>query len=202
MDKKYLLIPLVILVGVIVFSLNQNRSHNIFIDLAPDGAEIVLDNKGVIKGGGHRLPIGDHIITAKLDGFSEYTKKFSIADNEVTRLDVLLNPVSEEGYEYLRKHPQEQLHRESLGGKAFNQKAGSLAKNNPIIRELPFIDLLYRIDYGKSQRYPNNPSRAAIYITLYNADAQNSALDWIRFKGYDPEKLEIIYSVVDSSPGE
>lgn len=63
----------------------------------------------------------------------------------------------------------------------------------PLVSELPFIDLTWRVDAVPSQKYPNNPNVIALSVKYWSTQGKQDALDWIRFKGYDTDKIEIIY---------
>jgi hypothetical protein len=110
-----------------------------------------------------------------------------------TTVTVTLTPSNEEGAEWLKTHPKEALKRESIGGTSYNSDSEQALKKTPLISSLPFIDQLYRVDYGLSKKTPDDPTATAIYIKYYTEEGKTQALDWIRFKGYNPSSLEIIY---------
>lgn len=205
MKKKYvfLLIPVAVILLLMVLLVKESADkENLILNVAPESAIVTLDNNRFIRPGNHVLPEGKHTVAARKEGFGTVTKSFTISNDKTMTVDLLLNPNSEVGYDFLRKNEGEQLQRETLGGKAFDQKSSEAGNKNPLIYELPFIDQFYRIDYGASQKHPNDPTATAIYITLYNLSAREDALAWIRFKGYDPNKLEVIYVAHESSEVE
>ena len=86
---------------------------------------------------------------------------------------------------------------ESISSQNSDQIAAQIVKKTPVVSSLPYSDEKtgFSIDYGQSKRYPNDPTSVAILITLDGGEtAKAGALDWIRFTGYDPSKLEIIYT--------
>jgi hypothetical protein len=199
MRRKYLPLLLIPALLLLLLLVRSSTSHdNLILDVAPGAAKIVLDGDRSITSGSHSLSVGKHTIRASQAGFAAVEKAFSVSKGKVVTLDIVLNPNSEIGYAYLRNNPKEQLRRESLGGRSFDNESTKAGQKNPLIYELPFIDQLYRIDYGSSREHPGDPTATAIYITLYRTGAREDALDWIRFKGYDPSKLEIIYIVGES----
>lgn len=165
---------------------------NLVLDVAPYSAKVLLNGK-TISIGSHYLKPGNYTVVASMEGFSTASQTFNISKGKAARIGLLLNPTSQVGYDYLSNHPKEQLHREALGGSNFSRQESSASRKTPLINELPFIDQYYKIDYGKSRQHPTNSSATAIYITLYGPNGKDQALEWIRFKGYDPNKLEIIY---------
>jgi hypothetical protein len=166
---------------------------NVQLDYAPDGAKAVLDGVTVVHNGKFRVNPGQHTISITLGGFTDATEKFTVPASGTKSLALLLNPNSVEGYMYLGNHPSEEAHREKLGGQKFSELGTKTSDKLPLVKDLPFIDQLYRIDYGPSKVHPDDQSAVAIYITYYSDTGKQQALQWIKFKGYDPSALEIIY---------
>lgn len=191
MKKRYIIGISLAIIGLAIFILTRPKD-NLVINVAPSSAEVIIDGKPY-SSGGKRLEPGKYTITAKKDGFTSPSKTVTVSDDKLIEVDLLLNPVTAEAYGYLRDNPDEQLEREALGGKLVDIRSDEASKKTPLINELPFIDLMYRIDYGPSHKNRQDTAASAIYITLYDESARSQALDWIRYKGYDPEKLEIIY---------
>lgn len=76
----------------------------------------------------------------------------------------------------------------------FNKDSQEATKAYPIITDLPQdISPIFRIDYGVSKRYPNDPTKIALYISYDNVADKISALDYIYRMGYDPSDYEIIF---------
>jgi len=94
---------------------------------------------------------------------------------------------------WYQTHPGDQQLSQVIGGKNFDLAAKRQSQKNPLIKSLPFVDQLYRVDYGQSQKHTSDPDAVGIYITYYSQAGKQQALDWIKFKGFDPSKLEIIY---------
>ena len=68
----------------------------------------------------------------------------------------------------------------------------------PLVNELPFIDQMWRIDAGVSQKR-QGPNTTALYVKYWSDQGKQSAQDWLRFKGYDPDKMDIEYIKAASS---
>lgn len=196
--NKRLLVTILIASGIVVLLVAISvgvlkKTSNVVLEIAPDGATVLLDGEKKLRAGKLFISPGKHTLRASLDGFTEVAKTVVVTQDKVVKVTLLLDPNSKAGYDYLEEHPSEELHREALGGRQFSSQTNSLARANPIITSLPFIDRLYRIDYGTSKKSPNNPAALAIYITFYDDAAKQDALDWIQFKGIDPATLEIIF---------
>lgn len=169
------------------------KKPNLSLVVAPSVAKIVIDgNKTVKQGNLYMLP-GHHKLVASMDGFASRSLDFDVVANKLITETIVLVPNSQVGVDWLINHQSEELRREGLGGAKFDSTVSSAVKTLPVIKELPFIDQLYRIDYGKSKAHPDDPNAIAIYITYYSDAGKQQALDWLKFKGYDPSKLELIY---------
>jgi hypothetical protein len=81
---------------------------------------------------------------------------------------------------------------EYVGGQEQKQAVEELFAVAPITKDLPYRDLLFSIDYGKSQTRDN---AIVIYITTETEANQFIALDWITKKGYNPADYEIVYEI-------
>lgn len=185
-------ILVVITVGLALVFPSSNSNPNVFIEIAPTDSSVFIDGKKV-SGVKFNVKSGKHLIKAAFKGFGDNQQVFSVTGSEKTKLIVLLNPNSPDGAEYLRKYPDQQYKREALGGKLSAAVSKNIADATPITSSLPFIDLLFRIDYGPSLKYPKDNLASTIYITYYSPEAIVAAQNWIRFKGYDPNQLEIKY---------
>ena len=185
-------------IGVLAF-LTISREKNVsYIDLVvvPSGSSVKLDGKGV-KSGLLAVAPGNHKIIVSRPGFSTQTENISLELKEQRFVGIGLLPNSPETRSWYRDHPDEQLILESISSRSFDQFSEDIVKKVPLVAELPFIDQLYRIDYGASRQQPSNPSAVAIYVKYYSQSGKQQAIDWIKFKGYDPANLEIIYEKAD-----
>ena len=198
-QKRILLFFLVILASsTAVFLYNSVRGEkNIsFIKLVvvPSGSTAKLDGEGV-KAGTLKLKPGNHTVIVAKKGFTTQVQKFNLQTEETRFVGIALISNSADTRDWYRDHPEDQRLLESISSQTFDQYSKEIAKKTPLVNDLPLIDRLFRIDYGQSQQYPNDPSAIAIYITYYSQEGKQQALDWIKFKGYDPTKLEIIYKI-------
>jgi hypothetical protein len=158
----------------------------------------MIDDKNVrVKNSGIFVVPGKHTIVVSQAGFTTYRSTIDKKDSPL-EITVVLDPVSEDGFDFMKKHPSEQRLRESLVGSQAAETGKSIAEKNPIISLLPYIDQYFRIDYGQSVKNPSDSTAVAIYITPLAPDGKERALALLRLKGYDPNTLEIIYR--DSSP--
>lgn len=192
-------LPAGVLLAVWLYAVVVHKTPNVDVITAPDAAMLTIDGQPTSKTKLFYLKPGKHTITASMDGFTSDSQTVQVGNSGVTKVSLLLNPNSTAGYDYLQANPAEELQREAMGGQKFLQQNNAITSRVPLISSLPFIDQEFRVDYGVSLQHPNDPTAVAIYITYYSEAAKQQALSWIRFKGYDPSKLEIVY--VNKIPG-
>lgn len=192
------LVFVLILLGLIFFGLsNKKPKTGINLLVVPSDAIGLVNGTVIVRGGLSSLPPGQHSITVTRRGFADKNQSFVVKNNSITKVIFILEPNSQEGYDWLNSHPEEVLRAEGLSGEIFDQESRDSREKNPLIEYLPFVDLEFRIDYGASIKNPDDPSATAIYIKYSSENGKAEALEWISFKGFDPEKLEIIYGQID-----
>ena len=64
----------------------------------------------------------------------------------------------------------------------------------PITNVLPIdVSPQYKIEYGRSKKYPNDYSKGAIHIRSASTRDKNDAVEMIYDAGYDPSDYELIF---------
>lgn len=178
-------------VGLVSVSVLQKKP-NLVIEIAPNGALITVDGKKISKTTLFIAP-GKHSLVARLDGFAGNEQTFTTETGKTTNLIVLLDPNTPAGEKYLRENPREQFNREALGGKLSAQLSTATTAKNPILASLPFIDRLFRVDYGASVKNPKDPLAVALFVTFYSEQGKQEALEWLQFKGVDTTTAEVLF---------
>ena len=197
---KWFILGTAVIVGFCVwFFVANSRANNnasfISLSVAPSSSSAKLDNKGV-KSGKINVKPGKHTIIVSKKGFSTQINTVDLKTKETKYVGIALLPNSPETKNWYKEHPDDQLLLESISSNSFDQYTKNAVEKNPLIKDLPLIDRFYRVDYGQSLQHPDDPSAMGIYIKYYSQDGKQQALDWIKFKGYDPSQLEIIFQDV------
>ena len=191
---------------IVVFVLglqSRDKTANIEIQSAvPNDAKVTIDGNGVGSNSKNGVTPGKHTVVAKRDGFEDKTQEVEVKQGETKVIRLLMKPNSQVGYEWMRAHPDLAVEYEAMVGQQFAQQSQKTTDANPLIANLPEIHPTWRVDYGKSVAYPNDPNKVAIIITYGGAeiDKQN-ALNWIKSLGFNPADYEIVYKV-PSQPGD
>jgi len=194
-QQKLLLVVAAVIVLLGIFYLLRPRSTpDLNLVLVPSAAHAKLDGKNWISDGKAYVTPGHHTLTVSFNGFATQTTSFDIVKDKLKTVTVALGVSSDEGRDWLIAHPDEAKKLEQLTGSAFSNSTQQRVTKLPLIKELPYIERYFRIDYGKSKLHPDDDNAVAIYITTYGQPGVQQALDWIRSQGYNPNTLEIIYN--------
>ncbi|MEX2006671.1 MAG: hypothetical protein WD877_00620 [Candidatus Saccharimonadales bacterium] len=195
MSKRRLIIVGIITASAAILLAVQTliKDPNVGLTVSPSEATIVIDGNMNVKEGRIYLSPGSHELVASMEGFSTKVIKFNVQGSKFSDVLVLLVPDSTEGVNWLIDHPQEAIRREGLGGGKFVADISEKERQLPLIKDLPFIDRVFRIDYGPSLKNPEDSNAIAIYVKYYTEAGKNEAVEWIKFRGYDPSKLELVY---------
>lgn len=191
-------LALALVVWVFILGL-QSRDKTATIEIqsaVPNDAKVTIDGSSVGSNSKNGVTPGKHTVVAKRNGFEDKTQEVEVKQGETKIIRLLMTPNSQVGYDWMRAHPDLAVEYEAMVGREFDEQATKTADANPLIPYLPEIHPTWRVDYGKSVKFPNDPNKVAIIITYGGAeiDKQN-ALDWIKSIGFNPADYEIIYKV-------
>jgi len=197
MNKKILFIfaPLVFLVVVLAIIFFSNKSVTTGIDIysLPPDSQLLLDGK-TISSGKNSTTTGKHTIEARHDHFDTLSKKVEVIKNQVLVVPMALSPKDDTGKTWYENHQDDYLSLEATISSQYRLESSKITKMYPIVADLPQdISPLYRIDYGVSKRYPNDPTRIALYISSNTPANKYDAIRYIYLMGYDPSDYEIIF---------
>ncbi len=176
---------------LVVWGLTR-QSPNVNLQVGPKDSAILLDGANISPGKQHLKP-GTHQLKVTHSGFAEQEQTVIAPAKGLVTVAIVLLPNSDEGRQWLIDHPGDAVAREGVASQAVGQTTSEIQRKNPLVAYLPFIDQLYRIDYGPSVAHPEDPTAVAIHITYFSDAGKQQALDWIKFKGVDPANLEIVY---------
>lgn len=189
-----IIIPLVLLALVIVAAFwARSYPSKITIEVSPADSVVTINGKKRNKGTINVRP-GVYSIVFSRQGFTIESKSVSVAKGETKYVGVSLVSNSPATANWYTNHPSDAKMLEGISSKNYDLFSAEQTKKYPLIKNLPFIDRLYRVDYGRSQTYPNDPTAVAIYVKYYSELGKQQALEWLEFKGYSPNNIEIIYT--------
>lgn len=175
------------------FYKNQQLDARLTIEVAPADSTISINDQ-VVESGEHRLRHGTVNVVIGREGFDEQNQSIVIDSGQSEYLGVILSP--QPAFEdWYATHPSDQKLAEGISSKTFDAQSQKTTAQNPLVKQLPYVDPtgIFRVDYGPSQKYPNDPAKIMIYITAKSGERRQAARDWLKSQGADLRELEISY---------
>ncbi len=181
--------------GIFTWVRQLPLTAKITVEAVPIGVSIKI-NGNPAKNGVNKVRPGMYEVTASRQGFTDNSQVVKVNKGSTHFLGFILAPNSPSTADWYTKHPDDQQKSQDISSKSNDALAQQLTEKNLIVQNLPFIDNRsgFRIDYGPSPAHPTDAGAVAITITTTGTQqAKDAALGWLRFMGYDPTKLEIVY---------
>ena len=197
MSRKKIIILIVcacvvLLIGGIIYVLIPRAT--LVLSVAPDELTLVVNGKSQTVKTGQEVTIAPGEITVELQRpeFDTYTEKFSIKNGEKREILVALNPQTDAARDLLRTDTSQQII-QRVGGKKVKEGGAQILTQYPILKDLPISDKFYTVKACTSRQYPNDPSKIAICINLFDMAAKQSAVSDIERRGYQLSNYEVVY---------
>gem|GEM_PF-4933586 len=181
---------LLILIGVGFTIFTSQKGKVIIVKILPHDATIKLDGREV-KTGIHYVNPGKHQFVITRAVFKDKTVNFEIKASESQNFELYTRPIDDSaGAAWAQQNPEEAREIDGYDSRAYEENARRVFDSNQILSELPILDNQFRIDQGFSKTGKD----FALYIQTTDDAGKAAALDTLRTMGYDPNKLEIIYT--------
>lgn len=198
-NKIILIIGLLVVAfgALVIYALQQlTYTAAVKIEAAPLTSNISINGQAA-KQGITKLRPGDVTIKVTMPGFDDYTTKINVADKETKYVGVLLKSNDPSTADWYDKHPEDQSMAEGIASKLHDASSQKQIEAEPFLKELPFTaaGFEFKIDYGAP---PANSNKPTIYIQADTQAARDDALTWITYRGYDPSKMNIVYSTMNN----
>lgn len=201
MHRKQILIALIALAAVglialIVYSLIPRAT--IILSVAPEQFTVSINGVKREADTGEIVTVspGEIEVTLSRDEFDTYTERVVVKNGERKEILVALTAQTPAA-ELLLKTDKSQEIIQRITGKKIEQGTKELGEKNPILKELPIRERFYTIIACNSEKYPDDKTKFAICIQLFDLDARQSAIDNLRLRGYSLDDYEFIF--VDST---
>jgi hypothetical protein len=196
----------VLVIVAIVYALIPRAT--ITFAVAPEEVQVEVNGKNHTVQNGQSITVapGDITVIVSRNEFDSYTEKFTVKNGETYEVLAAL-AAKTLAAERLLQTPGSQAVIQRVEGRKVERGAAELVSKNPLLKELPIIDKFYKIIVCNSQAYPDDTSKFAICVQLYELEARDAALNDIRSRGYNPEDYEIIvqdltYETLRENAGE
>src|SRR6266550_1976809 len=187
-----LFIGLVILVVMAAVDQAKKSATLDIQSVVPDDISVTVDGKKVASTTKFKVVPGTHTINAKRQGFGEQNQSVVLKDKETKTIRLMLIVTGPEGKAWVAAHPDQAVQAESVSSQRFDDISKQVTDKNPIISHLPILRREWRIDYGQSQKHPDDPQAIQLIITYASEPSKQDALDWMRAQGFNPDSYEIV----------
>lgn len=181
-----LLVVFLIVIAIVNY-LNTQGKIKVSIQFLPTDAKVYVDGT-TITGDTTYLTPGEHTFVASKAGFADDKQVLSIS-KDINVVGLAPNPQSNEAIQWA-SDPSIQAQREAIGTIAASSRGNTLTTNNPIITQLPYVDISgpFAIDYGYT-----GAGNTSIYLSIHDSTphGRQGAIDWIKSQGFDPATLDI-----------
>jgi len=186
------IVATLIIIGVIINSLIP-RATLIFA-VAPESVTVVINGKSQTVTNGQSITVtpGDITIEITRSEFASYSDKVTMKNHETKEILVALDAQTDGAKQLLLTAGSQKII-QRIGGKKVQEGGDALTKAYPILKELPITDKFYKILPCDSEQNPDDTSKIAICIQLFDLEAKESAINELTTRGYDITKYEIIY---------
>jgi hypothetical protein len=207
--KLFILVGALLSLGVliiVVYSLIPRAS--ILFSIAPGEATVIINGRQQGIKSGERVSVGpgEVSVEVKRDEFVSHVETFTLENGGEYEVLVALDPRTAAARALLTSS-ESQLIIQRIAGRDLRNGVEELNTAYPILKDLPIIDRFYKIIICESQKFPQDESKLAVCIQLYDVAARRSALNEIKRLGYNLADYEVIvqdisYKTIREESGE
>lgn len=201
MSRRAIIITIISLFGAIILGsiiYLVIPKATLLMSVAPDEVTVT------INGQAHKVTTGDKMIvapgeltiTVSRDEFETYSQKLTIKNGETVEILQALTPKTDAAKDLLNS-PKSQAVIQRITNNKMKAAADLLMKNYPILSVIPINDKFYTITTCASKKYPNDATKVAICVNLFDPEAKQSAIDAVKAKGFNLDDYETYF--VDAS---
>ncbi len=191
---RLIIIVLALVAAVVIYlGFNQSTKGTLRLVVAPSDSNMVTSAGAKLKYGTNTLARGTYTITISKPHFVNQTFTVQVKAGQTITSRYALEASDAAGAQYYADHPDQAQLAEGISGQTSDIIAQQISKKQPLVNVLPVLGLNWRIDAGKSKKYPTDPSKVAIYVTAPDATNRTDALLWITGHGYKLSDYEIVY---------
>lgn len=142
---------------------------------------------------------GHYSIVVSRNEFESYTGQLDVKSGATTEFLAALNPQTDAARALLQDDASQAII-QRFHGNSLNNDTKKIADTYPIISVLPINARLYTIYACQSAKYPNDVTKMAVCVDLYQDGLIPYVLKDIQSRGYNPSDYEMIYVNKYSSP--
>lgn len=176
--------------------INSKRGTVIF-ESVPTDLKLTLNGKGISANGKRTITPGTYTLEGRRSGFETRKAELVVERGKTQNYFFYLTANGPEGEQWLKDNPKEAVKLESVGGQQHKEVVEKALEQNNFISRLPYIGpgFLFKIDYGGPEPGNKFPDQPTIFIQGETEENQQSAIEWMRNRGYDPDKMNIVFQL-------
>ncbi len=196
MNVKWIVLLIVgvfVAIVALLIALAVTPRATIILSIAPAEGTVTIDGKKNTVKNGDKLTVkpGDVSVEFSRDEFTTVTQKISIKNGETKELFFVLDALTPAAQKLLNTPGAERVI-EGKTGKRAAEAANQTLDTYPIFKDLPINDKFYSIIQCPSEKYPEDKTKYAVCVKLYDPQAKEAALNEITRRGYKLEDYEVI----------
>lgn len=135
---------------------------------------------------------GHYSIVVSRDEFDSYTLELDVKNGSTTEALVALNPLTDAARALLQDDASQAII-QRFHGNSLTNDTQKIDTTYPIISVLPINARLYTVYVCQSAKYPNDVTKIAVCVDLYQDSLIPYVLTDIQSRGYNPSDYEMIY---------
>lgn len=205
--KRNTIISLVVIAfsAVIIWSIIQvvTPRATLLMSVAPNKVTVEINGKTKQVESGDKISVapGDISISISRSDFETYTENINVENGKEFEVLVALNPLTDDARRLLNTENSQTII-QRIANKKMEQGADELVAKYPIVSALPIKDKFFTITICNSHKEPNDASKIAICVYLYNSEAKKSAINTVTLKGYNLNDYEHYFVDSEYNQGE
>lgn len=190
-----LLIVAVVMVGIIalvIYSLIPRAS--ILFSVAPEEVRVTINGSERNIKSGDRVTVspGETTVEVSRDEFNNYSEVVTLENGDEYEVLVALEAQTAAA-EALLATDHSQLIIQRIAGRDLKNGAEELRAAYPVLEVLPIVDRFYKVIVCESKKHPDDKTKLALCVQLFELAARQSALAEIKRRGYNPSDYEVIF---------
>lgn len=187
-----LVLLFIILAYFVVLLVGHHKLSKLSMQVIPTDSQLKLDGKK-IQGKTLYVSPGTHTAEASKNGFTADSQTILVTKKGPNNVYLAPTPATTEALQWASNNPALEIQREKYAQIQQNKYQDTLLNKYPFLKYLPIETSKYVITYGRSVKYPDDPSHLAIFVHADTPGFQGAALDRLNSLGVDTPKQEIIY---------
>jgi PEGA domain len=200
--KKIIILMCVLLVTLLLLNFGYNlwqskTKGTLIVEAGPPDLTMTLNGKQYGSPGKLYVSEGTYDLVFTRKEFSTYKTSVTLTKGNKETVLVALYATTAAGREYLEKHRDVQAKIEKIAGKIDAKATNELLQKYPLISVLPTTQAVggagkFTIDYRVNST-SNGVQSPEITVTYDGQQTKDAAIEWIKFRGFDPSKYTINY---------